>query len=42
MEKGYSNKICGRQPLKNFSRSMFEYFIPYDVLLTLGMKGLKH
>ena len=28
MEKGYSNKICGRQPLKNFSRSMFEYF-PY-------------
>ena len=29
--KNAPNKICGRQPLKNFTWSILEYLVPYDV-----------
>ena len=31
-----TNKICGRQPLKNFTRSILEYLIPNIIQKTLG------
>ena len=28
--KNGPSKICGRQPLKNFTWSILEYFVPYE------------
>ena len=27
--KNGPSRICGRQPIKDFTRSIFEYFVPY-------------
>ena len=43
--KNRPNKICGRQPLKNFTCSILEYFIPFltrNKLLTIFTKKLQH
>ena len=32
--KNGPSKICGRQPLKNFTWSILEYFVPYILLIT--------
>ena len=33
--KNGPSKICGRQPLKNFTWSILEYFVPHIVLESL-------
>ena len=38
--KNAPNKICGRQPLKNFTWSILEYFVPYTHIVTLHRKRL--
>ena len=42
--KNGPSKICGRQPLKNFTRSILEYFVPFvlkNIVLELFLEILE-
>ena len=36
-----SNKMCGRQPLKIFTWSIFKYFASYNLMLTYSTSGCR-
>ena len=37
--KNRPSRICGRQPLKNFTRSILEYFVLFMLFLSLRPKA---
>ena len=39
--KNGSNKMCGRQPLKIFTWSIFKYFASYNLMLTYSTSGCR-